>query len=270
MTTITQFLYLMNLSELMGSFRQHIHKKSRILVPILKKNCLFLLLILGSFSSYGQDLILDTQAGIPVRSADANSNFVKNLVKQRSTTKIQRPFQFVKHAIREKGEVYLDLNSRVVKDLLRKKEAYLSLAIPVDNTHEIGLELYQTDILSPDFKVTTSSGKEYEMHSRSVFYQGIVKNHPASWVAASLIDDELIILINDDRGKYTLAKVKGQDNYVLYNEMTKGVDYSFDCGTADLETDISLPKLQASASTSRNQMNCPVYVYIEVDNESYI
>ena len=107
-----------------------------------------------------QDLIQNTQKGkIPKTTLDNGNTILSELSLHKKVVKTIKPFQFLNKKAQEESLLFLDLNNNVLSDLLKSKSNYLELTIPVDGQHNLELELYKKNILSPNFKVVYSSGK---------------------------------------------------------------------------------------------------------------
>jgi len=237
----------------------------------MNKYCFTFLLILGCFFSQAQDLILDLQRGIAPTDA-VSSSITKRTNQRLKATNIQKPFQFVRTDAQDEGIVFLTLKPDVNAQILQAKADYIELAIPVDTEHELVLELHKKNILSPDFAVTTSSGKVDDTFAdRSVFYHGKVKGLEEGWATLSVFEGEMTVFINSNKGQLTLGKITNEASYVFYNEQRVVTGLSTSCGVDDDLLDQSINDAKEKVDiTNQKSANCPVGVYIEVDNEGFI
>jgi len=136
-----------------------------------------------------------------------------------------------KHQDYISDEVYLKLNNKKVKEVFEKKRDYITMSIPVSNTESFQLELMKVNILSDDFKVTTSEG--------DVMYSGQVNDH------AGL--------------------------YVLYNDKNLKVDDSFSCGVTDeIEIEVKYEDKSKKTIQEKSMNGNCVNVYIETDFYTYV
>lgn len=136
---------------------------------------------------------------------------------------------------------------------------FLRLSIPAPG--ELGqwtLELYKTNILTPDAQLTDSEGKQHAFKP-GVFYHGILNGDEHSIASISIFRDEVMGIISNAAGNYDLGRLAlgSETDYVLYRSNELSSRIPFDCGTAD--GDIQ-PESASSSSTCR-----VVRVYIECD-----
>jgi hypothetical protein len=214
---------------------------------------------------------LDTQNGIETLSTDPTSIIVSELARNQRNDDIVRPFTFQrKSTIARESKVFLEVAPRALQDLLNKKATSLKMAIPVDDDSEIELELIQNEVLAPFFHVETSSGKlDFTFQDKILFYKGIVKNHEKAIVAVSVHMNGIRILIQDPIHVYTLDKiVKADGEYVFSVETFDNPNASFTCHVDDEQ--LPFPSdMEPLPSQKRTPSTCPVYLYLEADNESY-
>ena len=234
------------------------------------KSFIFLFFSTGLFAQ-NQDLILGTQAGVAPASSDPSSVIVQDLKAIKKASKPVSPFDFSGKSKRGESEVFLDLKSTALQELLQAKSEYLELTSPVDNDHDVKLELCKKDILAPFFSVTTSSGEDLSsLVTQSAFYHGIIKGHQNSLVAVSIFQDEMSVFIDNKESLYTLGKVKNAEHYVFYNESKLVPDVERGCGTKD--EDLGLPNItQDIEPVAKSLMpGCgTVYIYVETDYPTY-
>jgi len=213
---------------------------------------------------------LDAQHGELYQMHNPLTNELVILDQNHDISDAKTPFQFLEKSNQDEGILFLDLKKEVHRDLLRSKSGYLELAIPVDARNEMILELQKVDILSPDFVMTTSSGKVYDSFAeQNLFYHGKVKGLSGTWASLSIFQGELSIFISSDRGNLMLGKLIEEDIYVLYNESRIIPEQALNCGTDDFVVD-DIPKISSHKHKIEKFANCPIKIYVEVDHESYL
>lgn len=130
------------------------------------------------------------------------------------------------------------------------------------------LLLARVDILAEDFKIRTSSGKEWP--ASGLFYRGIVaQQETESVVSLAVFGDEMIGSISTVDGQFSLGKLQGTaaDQYVLYNE-SKLPPPTATCETPDDQFVYDRQELSAFALNGRDANNC-VRIYLETDFSIY-
>jgi len=241
------------------------------------KNKLFILICFLFVCSYSdaQDLIKDARNGLinEIKNNKANNIYyeVENLRSsfQTSTdlftintnlTKNNRTKEFVNDA------VLFDIKKERLSEIVSNKPISISLEIPINTAEPVILDLIQVDPLSPNFKVMTSSGKEYGRDDfTTVFYRGIVRNDPSSLVAISFFEDKLKGLIADKGGNYVLALTDAKENdssYVLYNDKQLKTVNDFTCGGAIEDPSRNDQNDRNDGSTKNFENDC-VGIYFE-------
>lgn len=246
------------------------HLPKLILAPKRGNTKHFLTYILLFFilSGQSQDLILDTQRGkVGVSYTMPTDGIVKP-----ARPDLKAPFRFVKKSREDEGIVYLDMKKEVCQEILRAKPEHLEVTIPVDATHALELELEKVNVLSPDFVVTTSSGRVDDTYvDRSVFYRGNVKGAADGWAVMNIYDGKLSIAINGEDGFYSLTKVTGKNNYIFFNERRIETNRSFQC---QYESDGNEFSRRSAYSKLKHEdpncADCAVRVYVEVDYQGVI
>jgi len=228
---------------------------------------IIVLLLFGIGFMQAQDLILDAQKGELYRIQNPLTDEVVILDQNHNNPNAKSPFQFLEKSTQEEGVLFLDLKKEVHRELLLAKSEYLELTIPVDATHELELELEKATIFTDDFVLKTSSGiKDYDFAARNIFYHGKVIGKEATLASVAIQEGEVFVYIQDNQGVYTLSKRVEEDGYVLYNEKRQINNLGFDCDTSD---DLPLEVASVKQPNLEKANNCPIPVYIEVDNEGY-
>jgi len=204
-----------------------------------------------------QDLILDAQQSIHSETFST--------IDTRVERDIYQPFRFLHKSLEDERVLSLDLDRVVHQKLYNSPTAQLTLAIPVDHTHHMILDLEKKEILAPDFRIKTNDGEELEFNS--IFYHGKVRDNEEAIVAVSIHKGEMTVLISDDNGVYTLAKKQDAREYIFYNEYQVIPSGSFHCETRE---DIVTPSPKLLPSPlAKNNSNNAIEIFIVVDYETF-
>lgn len=117
-----------------------------------------------------------------------------------------------------KGELArMHLNGLLLNRLLTEALPAMVLPLPVGK-ELLPCELVRINLLSPDFRLVTASGKQVP-YSGGLYYIGRIQGMQHSAVALSVFSGEVIALIAPESGTtLTLARPAGSGHYVLYRE----------------------------------------------------
>lgn len=134
-----------------------------------------------------------------------------------------------------KKAVFFGLDKQQLKQLLENRTPTILFKIPIGKQQVLELELTEKSILTPDFKVTLSSGEVIARSEiKSIFYRGIIKGKPNSLAAISIFEDEIVGVISDETGNYNLGRMPKLDNlYVFYNDRELTEPNTFECHTQE-------------------------------------
>lgn len=163
-----------------------------------------------------------------------------------------------------KESVFLQVNKSELEKIHQESPMNLVLYIPSPQGNGTWiLELCKTEILTSDFKIKTSDGKEYSA-PKSLYYQGIFNGDPHSMVAVSLFENEIVGMLSNHSGNYDLGELDQAQNelYVLYRSNELAEKIPFNCNTDEVE----LPVETAAAVAADCRV---VRVYIECDFDLY-
>jgi len=237
-----------------------------------------LLLFLMTSTSDAQDLIKNTQRGINTSTVEEPNRVAKEIarVKANIDFKSVSPFQMsekdmrMKHRDYVSEEVYLALNKKELTTIFDEKRDHIIMDIPVSDAHNFQVELMKVNILTDDFKVTTSDGEELSIDDfPGIFYRGIIKDNPNSIVSISVFEGHMKGLISDSQGNYTLGQIEDQpDVYVLYNDRNLKVSSGFSCGVTD-EMEGAVENIREHSTPNKSANSSCIDVYIEVDYYTY-
>jgi hypothetical protein len=158
----------------------------------------------------------------------------------------------------------LELNKIELRSLFENHPEFLSLRIPNPNkTGFWDLKLLRTEILSADYKISTSDDKSVSL-IQGVHYQGIFNDDPNSLVALSIFENEVMGMFSNESGNFDLGLYgKGQSTfYILYKSNELSERLPFDCNTTDQPGVPETPALIAGDCRA-------VKLYFECDFDLY-
>ena len=116
----------------------------------------------------------------------------------------------------------LEFRKSQAPHILSAKPANLNFIIPTNSGQHIELQLYRSNIFTPDFSVVTSSSHGQPVsYNSGVHYWGIIKGDNSSLAAISIFDDEVAGMISSPAfGNLVLGKLDNdpQSRHILYND----------------------------------------------------
>jgi hypothetical protein len=158
----------------------------------------------------------------------------------------------------------LDVGSMI--SARRAEHASMRMTVPRANGPDFELELIESNVISDDFTVFTSSNPDVPFdYTPGKHYMGIVSGDRHSVVALSLFDHQLVGMINTNEGNFVLAKLENtRDQYILYND--KSLVPEFDMGCDMPDDDANYTDEQLAGTSSRDAGDC-VRIYVEVHED---
>jgi hypothetical protein len=142
----------------------------------------------------------------------------------------------------------------------------IEIAIPVGD-HIKSILFTKTNILTPDYRLHTSSGKTLNTSSKYSFYHGVVIGQVNSKASFIFYDDMLSISIFDEEGNYEINK-EGNLYAGYYNHDRKEpIILDWECQVIDEEN--SQLKNDKPGGRSNTNPEC-VTVFLEIDNNMYV
>jgi Metallo-peptidase family M12 len=135
-------------------------------------------------------------------------------------------------------------------------------------------ELEQAAIFSKGFFVTTGSkpGEKFNYENTALHYRGTIKGKPHSFAAVSILNDQLVAVLADEKGNINIGLIKSSatGEHIIYREDDLLIKNEFACGTADTPMDNNpLPVYSPSAVTAATINAEPVDMYFEADYTTY-
>lgn len=195
---------------------------------------------------------------------NVQKNFKEKSAFQSTLFDISLNAKLVDQPVEVKQSIFLQLNKSELEKIHQESPMNLVLHIPSPQGNGTWiLELCKTQILTSDFKIKTSDGKEYDA-PKSLYYQGIFNGDPHSMVAISLFENEIVGMLSNHSGNYDLGKLDQVQNelYVLYRSNELAEKIPFNCNTDEVE----MPVETAAAVAADCRV---VRVYIECDYDLY-
>jgi Metallo-peptidase family M12 len=157
--------------------------------------------------------------------------------------------------------------------LLQSRPAKLNFTFEFENkTWETELE--QADIFSKGFFVTTGSnpGEQFKYDNRSLHYRGFIKGRLHSFAAISILNDQLVAVLADEKGNINIGLVKSSASgeHIIYREADLLIKNEFACGAEDMPAGSNPLPVYSQASVTAATINAePVDMYFEADYSTY-
>lgn len=181
--------------------------------------------------------------------------------------------QTIQHINSLKSAKLLSLNKEESVRLFFSGGAFTMLLSTQSGTLE--LDLQESDILSPDFKVRSGEGKILDIEMPR-FYKGKVAGIEHSFVTLSVLPSGVEGIISADGFNYTFGRIKEESSnvHIVYNSDEIPRDQPFECNTIEVEpneTDKNTSSDNLRKSINSNASACrAVEVYFEADHATYL
>lgn len=173
------------------------------------------------------------------------------------------------------GSVMLKADKQSIQEMYKNSSAGLTLTIPIGINEKITLQLISQDINSTGnyhFGLIREEGSRIEVNDdKGLHYRGYIEGEPNSLATISIFSNgEIMGLFCNDNGNYVLGKIKGRDEYIIYNSKELRLPNNPICYTDDFEhAKHSVKKdLENRPAAPANLCN-KVSVYWEVDYAVY-
>ena len=166
----------------------------------------------------------------------------------------------------------LSLDKKAMQELKANRPDFVVLDLPLEAGHTLTLELVKSEVLAPDFKLSTSAptSEEYKPE-RSVFYQGIVRGPARSVAAISVVGDEVIgVMQVDGIGNLILGALENdpQGRYAFFRSEDLQHDMKFECGTDELPA--SVQEISDQVTVMNSDPGKCVRIYFECEYDMYL
>lgn len=170
-----------------------------------------------------------------------------------------------------KQAAYLQFSQMGAQQLLRQRPEQLKLKLPVGGGEELILRLYQSQPLSDDFILRSSSRtEEATLLNPSLHYWGIVENNPNSLTAISISAEEVMGFIHLNGRAYSLGLLNSDQD--LWHVLYEADDLS-ETPSAVCEFDPKLHDVKTEDTGEERMMpnpdNC-VRMYVESDYSIFL
>ncbi len=145
----------------------------------------------------------------------------------------------------DSGEtVVLDLQIQNVEKILAERTENIQIEIPYHGGQILKLDLFRSNIFTPDFKVSTSGNNGMAVpYEGGVHYWGIIDGDNNSLAALSIFENEVMGMISSaSTGNLNLGKIEhdAQSRHILFQDQNLKANIQTDCFTAN-DNDTYLP-----------------------------
>ncbi len=133
---------------------------------------------------------------------------------------------------------YFDFVTSKATQMIEHRPKHMALEIPSGQKTAGAwiLDLIEVPESFYDYKVVTSSGKEYYgSPTQGVHYRGVVRGREnTSMAAISIFDNELMGIVSlKNEGNFTIGKLKGENIHVMYQDRNLKQSPTFKCAMPD-------------------------------------
>lgn len=162
----------------------------------------------------------------------------------------------------------LELRKNIAQTILATHPVNINLTIPSNNGN-VEVELFQSNIFTPDFAVSTSGTNGRAVaYNGGLHYWGIVKGDNASLAAISIYDNEVMGLITSPIfGNLVLGKLENdaKGDHIFYNDKKLKTQPNIECSTVSDNFKYQPKQLQG---TERVMTNC-IRLFWEVNYDIF-
>lgn len=179
------------------------------------------------------------------------------------------------HDIAKKYQA-LELNADRLKTLQNSASEDLALQLPFENG-QITLDLKKVKIIADNFTVIEAGpngSRNAVDYSGAVFYHGNIVGQPSSFAAISLVGNEVVGVIADNKSNIILGTIENNgsptNEYTLYRESDLKITNPLNCFTSDEYADGEV--LKGNNGNTQNKLTAvgePVDIYFECDFKFY-
>jgi|GEM_PF-7014106 len=157
------------------------------------------------------------------------------------------------------------IKEHALEDIMRINPATMQLLLP--SPLHVELDLYQGEVFSHDFKLTTSDGQVMDFKNEALLYRGIIKNDKNSIAAVTITKDEILIMYSDREGNKRIQKTD-DDTYIAFKDENIRNKPQFSCGFQDGGESIEAPIEPDNGNTRYTTEECAT-VFVVCDYASY-
>ncbi len=166
----------------------------------------------------------------------------------------------------------LNLSQSTFREIYQTEPESFSVTLPLSATESKTLTFYKTQVVSDDFKVTTSDGRELKGKEYSgLHYQINPKNQSEKVGTISFSKTEVMGIFSDEKGNWNLGILpETNGDYILYNERDLKVASQFHCETEDTKAEDHDHEKGPGVDKSVQTTGCKtVKMYFECDYRMY-
>lgn len=164
----------------------------------------------------------------------------------------------------------LDFNVNTTQSILSRQPENISFTIPLSTGKDLELEMYRSNLFTPDFSVVTATGNGMALpYTGGVHYWGIIKGDNSSITAISIFEDEVMGMVSSSDGNFVLGKLKDDaaGRHIFYNDKNLKASKQAACFTQNDGMRYSEHELKFSPENMA--LNC-IRLYWEVNYDIFL
>jgi len=203
--------------------------------------------------------------------------FIGNVFSQNKATLFQRseePLPIEASKGLSKGQRLIP-SAAAIKEIYNNEPESFSLEIPLNGDETKELVFYRKRVVSSDFRVTTSDGKEFRGKEFSgVQYQIRPGLQNENVGGLSFTETEVSGVFSDEKGNWNIGPLpESKGDYIVYCEKDLLVQSGFHCETPDSDPNLKAPKSHEKKGgelSVESSGSCKVVkMYFECDYKMY-
>ena len=167
------------------------------------------------------------------------------------------------------------LNYATLNSVWTKKQSNIELDLPLPSGDRFTLLLYRVNLYPNSFRLNVASkvpAEDPEEVTQGIYYHGTLKDHPGSFVALSVFENEVSGLISSPTlGNLSIARIGSisTSQYALYKEEDLHDQSTFNCFTTTENGRSSSTSVLEEGMHLRSAKSC-ISLYLEVDYDVYL
>lgn len=125
----------------------------------------------------------------------------------------------------------------LISQIYQQEPEEITVRIPMPGGKNRDLHLFKTKVVSDDFKVTTSDGRQFQGKAfAGVHYQIRGGKSANRFGVMSFTENSLMAVFSDETGNWNVGLLpEGEGDYVIFNEQDLNQSLNFDCHAPDEE-----------------------------------
>jgi hypothetical protein len=179
----------------------------------------------------------------------------------------------------KKGEVVV-FKQELSRSLKSRISGSIQFAFLFENREWV-LELEKSKIVSEGFFITTGSvpGGKFRDNGEALHYRGKIRGKPGSFAAVSILHDQVVGIIADERGNINIGAINTTSarlahEHIIYRDEDLLVKNDFHCSppypTDAAVSNYPIPVYNRTNSVSGVVNDEPVDIYVEADYQTYL